>query len=55
MGNGGLLTGFELRDPQIPVVISEVTMTPPLSSGHAEGEGDETTWVYTCVTTPLHI
>jgi len=27
-------------------------MTPPLSSGHAEGEGNETTWVYTCVTPP---
>jgi len=26
-------------------------MTPPLSSGYAEG-GDKTTWVYTCVTTP---
>jgi len=34
------------------VVNNGVTMTPPLSSGYAKGGGDETTWVYTCVTTP---
>jgi len=43
---------FELRDPQILVGFNGVTMTPPLSSGHAEGGDGETTWVYTCVTTP---
>jgi len=46
------LLAFELRDPQILVVINGVTMTPSLSSGHDEGEGHETTWVYTCVTNP---
>jgi len=43
---------FELRNPQILVVSNGVTMIPPLSSGHAEGGDGETTWVYTCVTTP---
>jgi len=37
------LLAFELRDHQILVVINGVTMTPPLSSGHTEGEGNETT------------
>jgi len=46
------LLAFELRDPPMLVVTNGVTMTPPLSSGHAEGGDGENTWVYTCVTTP---
>ena len=46
------LLAFELRDPQMLVVTNGVTMNPPLSSEHAEGGDGETTWVYTCVTTP---
>jgi len=43
---------MNLRIPQILAATNGVTMTPPLISGHDEREGPETTWVYTCVTTP---
>ena len=46
------LPAFEFKGPQKLVATNGVTMSPPLSSGHDEREGLETTWVYTCVTTP---